>query len=145
MASRYLQRPDYLRQLQHGLLFLRTAQRNLESGCYSWTLRRLNPAAAILYTRGAAGASLHAGEAVWHCPAAPVTVVDTIGAGDASMAAILFSLYQRPDRDYGEHLAFAVAGGALACAASGAHSGTLTQLTELADSLKGRVSTNRQR
>jgi fructokinase len=43
-------------------------------------------------TRGADGAvALFPGTEVW-CPAPPVTVVDTVGAGDAFMAGLLYSL-----------------------------------------------------
>lgn len=104
------------------------------------TLRQLNPTAMILYTRGSSGATLHTEHSVWYCPTAVVKVVDTIGAGDASMAAMLYSLHRQPELDPGEHLAFAVAGGAIACTASGANAGTLAQLTDLAGNLSSRGS-----
>jgi fructokinase len=84
------------------------------------TLRSMNPEAVYLYTRGAAGASLYQGDAVWHAPAPPMTVADTVGAGDAAIGALLYSLLARGGRDPGEHLRFAVAAGAAACESAGA-------------------------
>ncbi|KQW43233.1 MULTISPECIES: carbohydrate kinase [unclassified Roseateles] len=83
-------------------------------------LRALNPAATYLYTRGAAGASLHVGTASWQARVPPVEVVDTVGAGDASIASLLYSLSQRANLPPAEHLRFAVAGGAAACLGAGA-------------------------
>lgn len=84
------------------------------------SLRAFNPAAQYLYTRGAAGASLHVGEQSWHAQVPPVDVVDTVGAGDASIASLLYSLSQRTGLAPAEHLRFAVAGGAAACLGAGA-------------------------
>jgi fructokinase len=84
------------------------------------TLRSWNPAAAYLLTKGGAGASLHIGDAAWHRPAPAIAVVDTVGAGDASMAALAYSMMQHPGREPVQHLRFAVAAGAAACLAAGA-------------------------
>jgi len=46
-------------------------------------------------------------------------VVDSVGAGDASIGGLLYSLMYRPDVDGGQHLRFAVAAGAGACLAAG--------------------------
>ncbi|HEY9104090.1 carbohydrate kinase [Chitinimonas sp.] len=84
------------------------------------TLRSWNPAATFLYTRGADGASLHQGMASWQCRPPRIEVVDTVGAGDASIGGLLFSLLNWPERQGGEHLRFSVACGAAACLAAGA-------------------------
>lgn len=94
-------------------------------------LRAMNPAAAILFTRGAAGAELHMGGTAWHAPAPAITVVDTIGAGDASISALLFSLMHDPDAGGADHLAFAVAAGAAACTQAGATPPTCEQVVAL--------------
>lgn len=83
-------------------------------------LRSMNPDATYLYTHGARGARLYQGEQCWHAPALTVEVVDTVGAGDASIGALLYSLMARPSEDGGGHLHFAVAAGAAACIAAGA-------------------------
>jgi fructokinase len=108
-------------------------------------LRAMNPAASYLYTRGAQGASLYQGGAnsssgaVWHAPAPPVTVADTVGAGDASIGALIYSMMTHAGRPGGEHLRFAVAAGAAACESAGANPPALAaverlyQLTRTAD------------
>lgn len=47
---------------------------------------------AVIVTHGAAGADCHFADAIVHGSSAPVTVVDTVGAGDAFMAGLLDSL-----------------------------------------------------
>jgi fructokinase len=84
------------------------------------TLRGWNPDASYLYTKGAAGASLHTREGSWQVAAPRIQPVDTVGAGDASIAALAFSMLHAPQRDGLAHLRFAVAGGAAACLAAGA-------------------------
>ncbi|NHZ34493.1 carbohydrate kinase family protein [Massilia rubra] len=84
------------------------------------TLRGWNPGATYLYTRGAQGASLHIGADAWHAAPPPITVVDSVGAGDASIGALAWSLLHQPQRAPHEHLRFAVAAGAAACQAAGA-------------------------
>jgi fructokinase len=83
-------------------------------------LRALNPQAWWLLTRGAQGASLYCGERRFDCPAVPVRVIDTVGAGDASIAAFVYSLMRRAACSAQEHLVFAAAAGAAACTAAGA-------------------------
>lgn len=83
-------------------------------------LRKLNPAATYLYTLGARGARLYQGEIAWQASAPQIEVVDSVGAGDASIGALLYSLMARPSSDGGAHLRFAVAAGAAACTAAGA-------------------------
>jgi fructokinase len=84
------------------------------------TLRGWNPDAAYLYTKGAQGASLHVGTQSWTVPAPRIVPVDTVGAGDASMAALAWSMLYRPEQDGAGHARFAVAAGAAACLAAGA-------------------------
>jgi fructokinase len=94
-------------------------------------LRAINPLALVLYTRGAAGASLYVGADQWHAAAPRIKVADTVGAGDASIAGLVFSLDAFPDRSWQHHLDFAVASGAAACLASGAHAPSLTEVDAL--------------
>lgn len=84
------------------------------------TLRSWNQNATYLYTKGGDGASLHIGEQSWSQVAPPITVADTVGAGDASIAALAYSLLHRAQQPHDEHLRFAVAAGAAACLAPGA-------------------------
>ncbi|KAB8044372.1 carbohydrate kinase family protein [Janthinobacterium aquaticum] len=84
------------------------------------TLRSWNPDATYLYTRGEKGAALYRGEQVWQAAPPKITVVDTVGAGDASIGGLLYSLMYRPEQDGEGHLRFAVAAGAGACLAAGA-------------------------
>ena len=84
------------------------------------TLRSWNPDATYLYTRGEKGAALYQGKQVWQAAPPKITVVDTVGAGDASIGGLLYSLMYRPEQDGEGHLRFAVAAGAGACLAAGA-------------------------
>ncbi|WP_432572865.1 PfkB family carbohydrate kinase [Kineococcus sp. SYSU DK005] len=51
----------------------------------------------VLLTRGAAGAVLTDGTGTWRVPAAPVDLVDTLGAGDAFTATVLVGLLRGTD------------------------------------------------
>jgi fructokinase len=82
-------------------------------------LRDWNRHATYLYTRGAQGAALYQGEQTWQAAPPAIEVVDSVGAGDASIGGLLYSLMYRPDADGGQHLRFAVAAGAGACLAAG--------------------------
>ncbi len=94
-------------------------------------LRALNPKAALLVTRGPGAATLIVpGEVITAMPPR-IEVVDTVGAGDASIAGLLFSLMRAPQRNWREHLAFALAAGAAACRHAGAHSPTLDEVVAL--------------
>ncbi len=95
------------------------------------TLRSWNRQATVLYTRGEAGASLHVGEAQWQAGAPPITVVDTVGAGDASIAGLAYSLTYRQHLAPPAHLHFAIAAGAAACCAAGATPPTLDAVVRL--------------
>jgi len=99
------------------------------------TLRSWNPAASYLYTKGAQGASLHIGERQWQMAAPRVDVVDTVGAGDASIAALVFSLLRDGAAEPGQHLRFAVAAGAAACLTTGATPPALEMIEQIAASL----------
>ncbi len=78
-------------------------------------LRGWNPTARFLHTHGAAGATLwHLGLAT-HCPAFVVNVADTVGAGDASVAGLLYSLQHAPGAPDQQHVRWAAACGAAAC------------------------------
>jgi fructokinase len=94
-------------------------------------LRALNPRASVLLTRGADGAEYHCGSRAWRAAAPAITVADTIGAGDASVSALLFSLMRQPDAEGGQRLRMAVAAGAAACMRPGAVPPTLEQVTAL--------------
>ncbi len=83
-------------------------------------LKALNPHAAVLLTRGAEGAELHVGGQRLHQASPSVDIVDTVGAGDASIGGLLFSLMNRPGADWQAHLRYAVAAGTAACMHAGA-------------------------
>jgi fructokinase len=95
------------------------------------TLRSWNPAATYLYTKGGAGASLHIGDAAWSLPAPQIDVVDTVGAGDASIAALAWSMMHREYEEPLQHLRFCVAAGAAACLAQGASPPSLAAIEAL--------------
>jgi fructokinase len=94
-------------------------------------VRALNPRAAVLVTRGAQAATLYADGDVLEASPPRVEVVDTVGAGDASIGGLLFSLMAAPQRPWREHLAFALAAGAAACRHTGAHAPTLDEVVAL--------------
>lgn len=83
-------------------------------------LRAMNPAAACLYTRGSEGATLHVGAQTWQARPPQIEVVDTVGAGDCSLAGLLISLMRQPEAGWAGHLRASVAAGAGACLAAGA-------------------------
>jgi len=95
------------------------------------SLRGWNPTAKLLLTRGAQGASLHIGSDVWHARPPRIQVVDSVGAGDASIAALLYSLMHQADWPPQRHLEFAVAAGAAACLSAGAEPPTLKVVQSL--------------
>jgi fructokinase len=84
------------------------------------TLRGWNRDASYLYTRGEQGAALYCGDQAWRAAPPKIEVVDSVGAGDASIGGLLFSLMTRPGHGGAEHLRFAVAAGAGACLSAGA-------------------------
>ena len=96
------------------------------------SLRSMNPSAPVLYTRGAEGAALYAGERIWRATPPQIKVADTVGAGDCSLAGLLCSLMRHPDADWGVHLRASVAAGAGACMSAGAVAPTPELLARLA-------------
>lgn len=83
-------------------------------------LRAMNPAAACLYTRGAEGGALYVGDKSWRATPPQITVVDTVGAGDCSLAGLLCSVMHQPELAWDAHLRASVAAGTGACLAAGA-------------------------
>lgn len=94
-------------------------------------LRALNPAAAILLTRGVAGAEMHVAGRVLRQSSPAIEVADTVGAGDASVGGLLYSLMTDPAAEWDLHLRFAVATGTAACLESGAVPPTLASVQKL--------------
>ncbi|GAA5440117.1 carbohydrate kinase [Deinococcus caeni] len=91
-------------------------------------LRGLNAQAPIIITRGAQGATLYHAAGQANLPAAPVQVVDTVGAGDALCAGLLVSAAERPEALWSEHLRVGLAAAAAACAHAGAYAPTRADL-----------------
>ena len=94
-------------------------------------LKSINPHASILLTRGAEGAELHVGGQRLHQASPSVNIVDTVGAGDASIGGLLCSLMNHPAADWTAHLRFAIAAGTAACLQSGASPPTLASVKAL--------------
>ncbi len=94
-------------------------------------LRALNPKAQLLVTLGAEGMRLltPAGEAFQ--PAFRVQVKDTVGAGDASMAAWMASVLTQPAAPPQDHVRLAAATAALVCAQHGAYAPTRAEVDGL--------------
>ena len=90
-----------------------------EDGSFA-KMRGMNPAAAFLYTRGAEGAAMYVGDKTWRATPPPIKVVDSVGAGDTSLAGLVHSMMQHPERGWDEHLRASVAAGTGACLAAGA-------------------------
>jgi fructokinase len=99
------------------------------------TLRSWNPDACYLYTKGAQGASLHWRDHAWQVAAPAIVPVDTVGAGDASIAALAWSMLHEPGHDGLAHLRFAVAAGAAACLAAGATPPSLEAIGSLLETM----------
>ena len=95
------------------------------------TLRSWNPDALLLFTRGADGATVSLHDRSWTARPPPITVVDTVGAGDASMGGLLYSLMQSLHADPARHLQYAVAAAACACQVAGAGIPALQQVEDL--------------
>jgi fructokinase len=89
-------------------------------------LRERNPRATWLYTLGAQGAALFTPETSLQAPARPVQVIDSVGAGDASLAGLLLALMQ--GEPPARQLRFAVTNASLACEGAGAVAPTRAQL-----------------
>jgi fructokinase len=98
-------------------------------------LRAMNPAATFLFTRGGDGACLVRPDGAWNAAAPAVDVVDTVGAGDASIGGLLYSLMTWPERAGGSHLRVAVAAGTAACRVAGAQPPALDAVLALTDAI----------
>jgi fructokinase len=103
-------------------------------------LRAANPAALCLLTRGGQGASLFQGEQRADARAPAVAVVDTVGAGDASVAGLLHSLARHPGRSLQAHLHAALAAGSAACLQAGATPPPPAAMHRLFELLQGEVT-----
>ncbi|TJZ78997.1 carbohydrate kinase family protein [Chitiniphilus eburneus] len=95
------------------------------------TLRGWAPGAQILFTRGGDGMTLLTADGAYSRPVFPVTVADTVGAGDASMGGWMTSQLTRPDAPPAAHLDFAAAAAALACMHHGAYAPTREEVERL--------------
>lgn len=93
-------------------------------------LRDLNATAQILFTRGEHGMVLHTPHEHYEQPAIAVQVVDTVGAGDASMAGWL-ATEQLGFTDVQARLRFSAACASVSCQHAGAHAPTLSQVQAL--------------
>lgn len=102
-------------------------------------LRALNPGAMCLLTRGGQGASLFDGAQRCDAHAPAVEVVDTVGAGDASVAGLLHSLARHPGRPLRAHLHAALAAGSAACLQAGATPPQPESMQRLFELLEGEV------
>ena len=106
-----------------------------EEGAFA-TLRAMNTGAAFLYTRGAEGATLHVGDKTWRGTPPVIKVVDTVGAGDCSLAGLLCSLMHHPELGWDSHLRASLAAGTGACLAAGANPPSAETLARLAGEVK---------
>ncbi len=95
-------------------------------------LRDLNPRATWLYTQGSEGMTLFApGQDPISRPPRPTHVVDTVGAGDASMAGLLLALDQ--GMPPAKQLGYALAAASIACSRAGAAAPTHAELLAALD------------
>jgi fructokinase len=93
-------------------------------------IRSMHPAATVLVTRGSEEAAVYVEDEIYRAKPPKVDVADTVGAGDASIGGLLFSLMTR-EGGWAQHLSFALAAGAAACRMSGAHSPSLEEVEAL--------------
>lgn len=101
-----------------------------EEEALGW-VRARNAAAPVVVTRGGEGASLYQGKARQDFSAVPVRVADTVGAGDAFVAGLLYGDLRRPREDWANHVGFALRVAAAACTRSGAFAPTLADVAAL--------------
>ncbi len=85
----------------------------------------------MLVTRGAAGMQLLHRDTELFQPAFPTAVADTVGCGDASIGGWLASQLARPDASAAEHLRYAAACAAVACAHAGAYAPTAAEVADM--------------
>ncbi|MQR01454.1 carbohydrate kinase family protein [Glaciimonas soli] len=102
-------------------------------------LRSFNPEAAVLLTLGAEGAAMLVGDQKWHVKPPAIDIVDTVGAGDAGIAGLIYALIQEAQQssstniDWHAHLRFSVACGSAACLNAGPKPPQLEQVLALLD------------
>jgi len=99
-------------------------------------LEALNPKAVVLVTLGAEGAQLHAAGERLHQSAPSVVVADSVGAGDASVGGLLYSLMETPEAGWSTHLRYAVAAATAACRRPGAAPPTLAAVDQVLASME---------
>lgn len=95
------------------------------------SLQMLAPQAEILLTLGAGGMRWIKGEQVVEQPIYQVTVVDTVGCGDAAMGGWIASLLRQPQAAVSTHLQHAAASAALSAARPGAYAATWDEVQAL--------------
>ncbi|WP_296252178.1 carbohydrate kinase family protein [Pseudomonas sp. UBA4194] len=93
-------------------------------------LRAMNPAAEVLFTRGEHGMVLHTQDRQYEQAAIAIEVVDTVGAGDASMAGWLAS-HMLGLEDPQQRLRFSAACASASCQHAGAHAPDLAEVQAL--------------
>jgi len=100
-------------------------------------LRAMAPRADILLTLGGQGMMLLRGGRELRQPAFPVAVVDTVGAGDASMGGWVASQLLSPEAPAEVHLAFAAATASVVCGRSGAYAPTAQEVQAVLEAGRG--------
>jgi fructokinase len=105
-------------------------------------IRLENRPPIIILTKGKDGCTFYSKDFQFDLPAVPVTIEDTIGAGDAFMAAILYKLsamaitkdklitYVKP-KIWEEILTFALKAAAVTCSKKGADPPTLSEINKI--------------
>ncbi len=119
----YLSRVDLLKLSEEELTFITGASDEAEA---IDTLNSFN-LKAVLISKGEKGSAVYAGKTKVEHPGFKVTAIDTTGAGDAFMAAVLRKIQQKgieielySDSDWQEILTYANAAGALTTTHKGA-------------------------
>jgi len=95
------------------------------------TLQALAPQAEILLTLGAGGMRWIKGNEVVTQAIYPVTVIDTVGCGDAAMGGWMASVLRQPEAPVATHLQHAAASAALSAARAGAYAATWEEVKTL--------------
>ncbi|PYE54592.1 carbohydrate kinase family protein [Deinococcus yavapaiensis] len=93
-------------------------------------VRNANPSVTVLLTLGADGARLIGPDFDVSHEGFAVKIVDTVGAGDASIAALLHAHLTAPP-DPSAHLSFSLAAAAAACRRPGAYAPPLSEVLEV--------------
>ena len=94
-------------------------------------LRAWAPDASLLVTRGAAGMQLLHRDTALFQPAFATEIVDTVGCGDASIGGWLASQLVHPGASAADHLRYAAACAAVACAHAGAYAPTAAEVAKV--------------